>query len=121
EALREAGDRVRVGCERGAFGFALRTRLPARYLRRAAADARARSGRWLVADHGMHLPHAHVVFVHNVMAEASRYLARADVAAEAAREAAFFAALDPGTPVIANSVLVRRALVERFALDPARI
>jgi glycosyltransferase involved in cell wall biosynthesis len=75
----------------------------------------------LLVDHQLEFPKADLVFVHNLMAEAIRHLRRDDWVRDAAREAAFFQALEPGTLIVANSGLVKRALAEHFALNPARI
>jgi glycosyltransferase involved in cell wall biosynthesis len=69
----------------------------------------------------MVVPEADLVFVHNLMAEAVRFVQREDWVRAAVDEARFFAALKPAAPIVANSDLVKRALVEHFNLDSARI
>ena len=118
-ALRAAGVRAEIGCERGAFRFLLRSGTVARRLP-AAALRTARPGR-LVVDHGLSAPNASLVFVHNVATEANLHLPRADWVAASAAERAFFAELAPATPVVANSRLVKTALVKNFALAPERV
>src|SRR5690606_36490342 len=76
---------------------------------------------WTVVDHDLRVPNAHLAFVHNLMSEANEYLQRADAEAEAALEAAHFRELEPRARIVANSKLVRDALVARHALDPERI
>lgn len=118
--LAAAGESVRLCCERGALKFFARTRRRAWHYSASAANARAAQGDLLV-DHGLVLPAAHLVFVHNLFSEAVRYLPRATWAAAAQHEAAYFAQLDSETPIVANSNLVRRALLDRFDLSAARI
>src|SRR5262245_56306602 len=87
-ALRGAGERAEIGCERGALKFWWRSGTRARRLSLAAASA-SREGR-LVVDHGMCLPNADVVFVHNLATEAARHGMRADATDQIAAERAFF-------------------------------
>ena len=121
EGLRSEGQDVRVACSRGAFGFFLHTRLPVKRMSTATLTALAASPDHYVVDHQMVLPQADLVFVHNLTTEGLRHLARDDWARSAAGEAEFFRALNPRAPVVANSELVKRGLIEHFALDPARI
>jgi glycosyltransferase involved in cell wall biosynthesis len=118
-ALRAAGVRAEIGCERGAFRFLLRSGTVARRLP-AAALRTPRPGR-VVVDHGLSTPNAALVFVHNVASEANIHLPRADWLAASAAERSFFAELAPATPVVANSRLVKAALVKHFALAPERV
>jgi glycosyltransferase involved in cell wall biosynthesis len=118
-ALRAAGMRAEIGCERGALRFLLRSGTVARRLP-AAALRTAQSNR-LIVDHGLCAPTASVVFVHNVATEANAHLPRADWAAASAAERAFFAELAPDAQVVANSSLVKAALVKHFALAPERV
>jgi glycosyltransferase involved in cell wall biosynthesis len=122
-ALAGAGARVEVAAKRGALKFFLRTRIRARRLSPHAAERRAASAERaeIVVDHGAVLPSADVTFVHNLFTEASRFVARPEGAEGAAREAELFRALRPATPIIANSELVKAALIRHFALDPKRI
>ena len=121
EGLRSEGQDVRVACSRGAFGFFLHTRLPVKLMSTATLKALAASPDYLVVDHQMVLPEADLVFVHNLTTEGLRHLSRDDWARSAAGEAEFFRALNPRAPVVANSELVKRGLIEHFALDPARV
>lgn len=118
EGLRAGGERVRVACRRGAVKFLLRTGIPVTRLR-GEQPPPARHA--LLVDHGMELPHAHLVFVHGLATEANRHLQRDDWLDEVAREAAFFDALPPSTPLVANSRLVRGALSEHFGVEPERV
>ena len=117
--LASAGVAARLGCERGRLRFFLRTGvLPARL---AVAGARRAAAAGFVVDHGLALPAAAVVFVHNLATEAVRHLERDDWAEAARAEAAFFAALDPAAPIVANSRLVESALVAHYGLARTRI
>ena len=118
-ALRAAGVRAEIGCERGALRFLLRSGTAARRLR--APDVRVtRPGRLLV-DHGLCAPNAAIVFVHNVATEANEHLPRADWLSLSAAERDFFAELPAATPVVANSRLVKAALVKHFAREPEHV
>jgi glycosyltransferase involved in cell wall biosynthesis len=85
-------------------------------LRRFAASADC-----VLVDHGMEVHEADVTVVHNLMTEAVRHVQLLDWLELAAQEGAFFRALRPGTPIVANSQLVKRALIEHFGLDAERI
>src|SRR5690606_34890078 len=89
-ALREHGHRVLVGGERGVLDYWLRTRLPVRRITPERAAALAADPAWIVADHGLRVPSADLVFVHNLMSEANEYLRRPEAEVEAAHEAAYF-------------------------------
>jgi glycosyltransferase involved in cell wall biosynthesis len=118
-ALRAAGVATVLACERGALRYFLRTGIRARRTSVAALRAR-RDPLEIIADHEMAVPEADVVFVHNLATDANRFLPAANVGrAEYERE--FFAALPDHTPIVANSALVKTALVEHFALRPERI
>ena len=121
EGLLSEGQDARVACSRGAFGFFLHTRLPVKLMSTATLKALAASPDHFVIDHQMVLPEADLVFVHNLTTEGLRHLARDDWARSAAGEAEFFRALNPRAPIVANSELVKRGLIEHFALDPARV
>ena len=121
EGLRAAGEDARVACRRGSLKFRLKTRLRVRRASTRQLQKLAASPHDFLVDHGMELPEADLVFVHNLMTEAVRYLDRPDWTTRAAQEAAFFQALRPHTPIVANSHLVKRALTEHFALPPDRI
>jgi glycosyltransferase involved in cell wall biosynthesis len=119
--LQAAGKAVRLCCQRGRWRFLLQSGLRAH---RVAADGLSSLGRGsaeVVVDHEMALPHADIVYSHNLMSAALRHLPRKDLAAEAARERAFFAALQRDAIVVANSELVRSALIAEFELDPQRV
>jgi glycosyltransferase involved in cell wall biosynthesis len=119
EGLRAAGEDVQVACHRGGLRFLLRTRSPV--TKPVSRSRMANTPGSLLVDHELEFPTADVVFVHNLMTEAIRYLQRDDWARRAAMEKQFFRALRPDTPIVANSVLVQRALTEHFNLDPDRI
>src|SRR5690242_732000 len=118
-ALRDAGERAEIGCERGALKFWLRSgtrarRIPARVVRDAAR------GRFVV-DHGLCVPNAAVVFVHNLAAEANAHIPRPDWAAQATAEREYFAELRADALLVANSQLVAAALCSRFGAAPERV
>lgn len=117
--LEAAGIPAAIACERGALKFWLRAR---RWPRRqsGAAIERLRADGWLIVDHGMTLPDAEIVYVHNLVSEMQRHVPRGDTAA-VERERAFFERLDAATLVVANSDLVKRAIVRDFALADERI
>lgn len=121
DGLGAAGERVLVVGRRGRLKFSLASGIRAR----RATDNRLRrfaaSSEHLLVDHGMETPEADLVFVHNLMTEALRHVQRQDWQEQAASEARFFRALGNETPVVANSKLVRDALVERFALSTDRV
>jgi glycosyltransferase involved in cell wall biosynthesis len=118
--LDAAGVTAAVACERGGLKFWWRTkRWPRRYS--AAAMPRLQQDGWLVVDHGASIPTAEVVYVHNLESEARRYVPRADLSAHSDREHAFFGRLDDATLVVANSQLVKGALVRDFGLAEARV
>ena len=118
--LRAAGVATTLACQHGALRFFLRTGMRVRRTS-AAALARVRDGAQVLVDHGLEIPTADLVFVHNLHSHSNLYLGRADLVPKAAAERAFFAALASDVPVVANSGLVKQALREHFALEPARI
>jgi glycosyltransferase involved in cell wall biosynthesis len=119
EGLRAHGVRVVVAAQRGRLRFFLRTGVRVR--RAGPAEVRSlRSPSTLVVDHQLAISDADVVFVHNLAAEANRFLPVRDLAAAAA-EAEFFRGLSPATLVVANSALVSRALTERFRVASERV
>lgn len=67
----------------------------------------------------MQLPGADLVFVHSLASVLNEE--RDEWAEGAAGEVAFFKALPPSTPIVANSQLVRAALTTHFDLDAGRI
>jgi glycosyltransferase involved in cell wall biosynthesis len=62
-----------------------------------------------------------LVFVHNLYSEAERFLADPESAEQRQREQRYYAALDRTVPIVANSRLVRDALLRLYALDPERV
>ncbi len=109
-----------IACEHGALKFWWRTnRWPRRYS--AAAMPQLQQEGWLVVDHGASIPTAEVVYVHNLASEALRYVPRSDLSSFADREHAFFGRLGVSTLVVANSQLVKSALVRNFGLADARV
>jgi glycosyltransferase involved in cell wall biosynthesis len=72
-------------------------------------------------DHGLRLPRAEIVFVHNLASEVERHVPNADVGAAVQREREFFSALQPDATVVANSKLVADALHAHFGVERARI
>jgi glycosyltransferase involved in cell wall biosynthesis len=117
--LEAAGVPAIIACERGALKFWLRTGVRVR--RRSVAQVeRLRGQRAFVVDHGLCLPGADIVFVHNLASEAGRHLPQANAAA-AAREREFFRALRPEAAVVANSKLVAEAVHEHFGIARERV
>jgi glycosyltransferase involved in cell wall biosynthesis len=120
-ALRAAGIGTDIYCQRGAWRYWLRSGL---YVHRISSTALpqlcAAPGR-IVIDHGMELAAAQIVFCHNLMTEASRYLDRPDIESAAAGEREFFSALRDDAVVVANSNLVRDAIIRQFELAPERV
>lgn len=121
EGLRAAGEDVLLACKRGAFKFLLSSGLLPRRASIRTLEAFAASPEHVLVDHQMTIPEADVIFVHNLMTEAIRYVPREDWRQQASQEAAFFRAVRPDVPIVANSELVRHALLRHFALDPARV
>jgi glycosyltransferase involved in cell wall biosynthesis len=118
-ALRDVGESAEIGCERGALKFWLRSgerarRIPVRAVRDSARER-------FVVDHGLCVPSAAVVFVHNLAAEASAHVPRQDWAAQVAAERQFFAELRADALLVANSRLVADALCVRFRAAPERV
>jgi glycosyltransferase involved in cell wall biosynthesis len=118
-ALRDAGESAEIGCERGALKFWLRCGTRARRIPVRAVRDTAR-GRFVV-DHGLCVPNAAVVFVHNLATEAIAHAPRQDWAAQAATEQRFFAELRADALLVANSRLVADALCARFGAAPERV
>lgn len=120
-ALSAAGHRVQVSARRGVVKLLLTRGWRISRHTRAALKRIAASPDTLLVDHGAEIPEADLVFVHNVLSEGLRHLERSDWVTGAAQERAFFAALNDDAPVVANSRLVKRALIEHFGLSPQRI
>jgi len=121
EGLIAAGEDVRLFGRTGLLKYRWRTGLPVRRASPARLARFARSSTDVLVDHGMDVADAHVVFVHNLMAEAVRYLSRPEWHARAEDERRFFRSLRATAPIIANSRMVERALIEHFDLRPDRI
>ena len=119
-ALRAAGVDATLACERGGLRYFLRTGIKTKRTSVPALRARAVDADALIVDHNLSIPEAHAVFVHNLATDANRFLPAPDLKSAAA-EREFFLALPEHTPLIANSALVKAALVEHFALRPERI
>jgi glycosyltransferase involved in cell wall biosynthesis len=120
QALRAEGVDAALACERGGLRYYLRTGIRTKRTSVAALRACAGSPDALIVDHNMAIPEADAVFVHNLATDANRFVPAADVRG-AADEREFFLALPEHTPLIANSALVKNALVEHFGLAPERI
>jgi glycosyltransferase involved in cell wall biosynthesis len=120
QALRAAEVDATLACERGGLRYFLRTGIRTRRTSVAAMRSRAGDGDVVIVDHNLAIPEAHVIFVHNLATDANRFLSSGDLpSAQAERE--FFGALPEATPLIANSALVKAALVEHFGLAADRI
>ncbi len=119
--LLKAGARVRIRCQRGAVKFFFGTGLPVRPVSKAGVGALNQVRDHIIVDNGMQLSRANVSFVHSLITEANVYLQRDDLDAEIEREAAFFGDLAADTTIVANSNLVKKALVGHFGLNAQRI
>ena len=114
--FKAAGVDVTIACNHGGFKFRLRTGWPAKRMSVAKIAALQAERGVFVVDHGLAIPSANVVCVHNLMSEVARYVDGVDAAKAIAAEAEFFRGLGPDRPVIANSRLVKAALIERFGI-----
>jgi glycosyltransferase involved in cell wall biosynthesis len=119
--LSAAGANVRLYCQRGALRFLLQSGLRAHGIDSAALGELGRGSTSVVVDHEMALPHAHIVFSHNLMSAAVRYIPRDDFEVQAERERSFFSRLQPDAVVVANSNLVRSELIAQFDIEPGRV
>ncbi|HZD54044.1 MAG TPA: glycosyltransferase family 4 protein [Woeseiaceae bacterium] len=119
--LCEAGYAVQLAAHRGNFRFSLNSGFRVRRYPRDELKQMAASPDHLVIDHAAEIAEADLVFVHNLMSEGVRHIKRRDWLDHAARESEFFKALNVAAPIVANSRLVQRALIEHFDLDPQRI
>jgi len=119
--LRAAGARIRMACRRGRLRYFVRTGWLARRVsgRGVAAPNRDRT-RFLI-DHELEIPRADLYFAHGLIGEAMRLQLRPDWAGLHERERAFFHALDATTPIVTCSELMKTALAEHYAVDPARV
>lgn len=119
-ALQAAGVPAVIACERGALRFWLRTGVRARRRSLSGLEALRAGGAQLV-DHGMSVPTADLVFVHNLATEVARHVPHAVSAPAMERERAFFSALRGDAVVVANSQLVAAALHSQFGLARERV
>ena len=121
--LEALGARVEVGALRGTLRFLVRTGIRARRLSldRANALAASREREEIIVDHGACLTRADITFVHNLYAEAQRFVAHEEWDQEIERERTLFTSLAADTSIVANSELVKSALIRHFALAPERI
>ena len=118
--LTAAGVPTLLACDHGALKFWLRTGARAR--RRSTAEIeRLQAQGAVVVDHGLSIPSAELVFVHNVVAEAARHSSEPLAAAVLERERQFFRALRASAMVVANSKLAADALHEHFGLARERV
>ncbi len=120
-ALMKAGAKVRIRCQRGAVKFFLGTGLPVRPVSRAGVRALNDVRDHTIVDNGMELSRADLSFVHNLATAANVYLQRDDLDGDVEREAAYFGDLAGDATIVANSNLVKEALVEHFGLSAQRI
>jgi glycosyltransferase involved in cell wall biosynthesis len=120
--LMAAGLDTELACERGALKFWLRTGVRARR-RSVGWLERLQAQGVLIVDHGLSLPTAELVFVHNLAVEAARHSAgsAAALAQAAQREREFFGSLRASSVVVANSKLVAAALHEQFGIARERL
>lgn len=118
--LRAAGAKVRLACQRGGTRFFFRTGFPVRHVSESGAEALC-DGKRFVVDHEAALRRADIVFVHNLYSEANRHLRDPALEEAVAKEAEFYSALDPDALIVANSAVVRAALVENHGLEAQRI
>jgi glycosyltransferase involved in cell wall biosynthesis len=118
--LVNAGVPAIVAGRRGVLRFWWRTGVRARRWSVAHVERMAESGATVV-DHGLSLPSAELVFVHNLSVEAGRHVTDARYAEAARHEREFFGALGAATTVVANSKLVASALLEHFGVARERV
>ena len=121
EGLTAAGETVRVLCRTGGLKFRLRTGLRVGRASARSFAALRRADANVIVDHGMEIPGADVVFVHNLFAEGLRHVDRDDWRERADRERCFFGDLRGAARIVANSRIVQRALVDRIGVRPERI
>ena len=118
--LTSAGVPTLLACERGAFRFWVRTGVRARRLTVQDVERLHARGATVV-DHGLSLPSAELVFVHNLATAVAQHLPGHDSAALVEREREYFRALNPSATVVANSKLVADALCEHFGIAGERV
>ena len=113
-AARRRRVRAEIGCERGALSSCC-ARARARGESARSHGTRRRPDRLLV-DHGLCVPNAAVVFVHNLATEANAHVPRAGLAPRSADEDAISSrSYRVDAAVVANSRLVEGGARERFA------
>lgn len=118
--LASSGTTAVLAGERGTLKFWLRTGVRARRATPARIRAWQERGALLV-DHGLTLPGADIVFVHNLASEARKHFPALDLDAAAAAEREYFGRLRTHASVVANSRLVAAALERHFGLSSERI
>jgi len=119
--LERCGERVRIAGSRNRLKFWLASgRYPLR-LSAVNVARRARSGEAFVVDHEASVPDAGIGFVHNLATALAAALPGEVSDREIGAEQEFFSALSPDVPIVANSELVRRGIVQHFSLAPERI
>ncbi len=119
--LRIAGLNVEVLCRRGRFKYLLSTGSLPKRASAAAMELLGASARCVTVDHGMYVTSADIVFVHNLLRDAAHYLRYKDWTAQVSAEERYFTGLNQGALIIANSDLVRNALIREYSLAPSRI
>jgi len=121
EGLKGAGMQVDIACQAGSLKFFLRTGRRARRLNDQQIQSLNDARDLLVVDHDMELPGAAVIFMHILAAAAGRFVDSRDLESTMAKERSFFARLRDDAVLVANSKMVKAALIEHFGLHPDRI
>lgn len=121
EGLERAGVRPQLAAARGRLKYFLGSGRRVRALSLAQARQAALKPGTLFVDHSARVPEAGLVFIHNLEIATAQFVPGADLAARVADEAAFFAALDGDSRIVANSRLVRERIVREFGLAAERI
>ncbi len=119
--LRTAGQPVQIACQRGYFRFFMRSGWPIKKLTNGQVVALNEQPNTVVVDHGMELPGADVVFVHNLHGEANLFLRLDELKERIAQEIDFFSQLSPDTLIVANSRMVKEGLVRHFRVPEDQI
>ena len=121
--LAARGVRVSLAAARGHFKFFFSTGHWVKPVSLARAKRLAAMDRTSIfVDHSCRVPGADLCFVHNLEApDGGRDPARAEGQAGCAAEAEYFRALRADAPIVANSSLVKDALMERYGLASERI
>jgi UDP-glucose:(heptosyl)LPS alpha-1,3-glucosyltransferase len=120
-ALRSAGVKTDIGCERGALRFLFRTGERARRFSRSRARKLRPAPEWTIVDHGLCVPSADLVFVHLLAIEASCHVDSGGWRPQIDAERAFFAELRPDAPLVANSQQTKAALMRHFGFAAERV